>query len=118
MTLQISYVDDQTPNSFRTYANYKKVVVSLTRAQDSKLLTREVTYVSAAARNAATESSITAIVQDYGTGGAVPSARPLRPVVGQAYVRFRPRTNRHRRRDRCRPPKRRAFPGRGPDGRP
>jgi Tfp pilus assembly protein PilV len=74
MTLQIAYVDDQTPNSFRTYANYKKIVVSLTRAQDSKLLTREVTYLSAAARNAATESSVAAIVQDYGTGGAVPGA--------------------------------------------
>src|SRR5262245_882743 len=29
MNLQITYVDDQTPNSYRTYANYKKIVVTV-----------------------------------------------------------------------------------------
>ena len=35
---------------------------------------KEVTYVSAAAKNAATESVITALVMDYGTGGALAGA--------------------------------------------
>src|SRR4051812_35309891 len=65
MNLQISYVDDQTPNSYRTYANYKKVVVTVVRSSDSKQLMKEVTYLSAAAKNAATESVITALIFDY-----------------------------------------------------
>src|SRR3954452_2712940 len=67
MAIQVTYVDDQTPNSFRTYANYKKIVVSVVRSTDSKQLTKEVTYISAAAKNAATESVITALVYDYST---------------------------------------------------
>jgi Tfp pilus assembly protein PilV len=67
MKLQITYVDDQTPNSYRTYANYKKIVVTVLRDSDSKQLTKEVTYLSAAAKNAATESVITALVLDFST---------------------------------------------------
>ena len=39
MNLQITYVDDQTPNSYRTHANYKKIVVTVLRKSDSKQLT-------------------------------------------------------------------------------
>ena len=75
MNLQITYVDDQTPNTYRTYANYKKIVVTVNRKSDSKQLTKEVTYLSAAAKNAATEAVITALVMDFGTGGPL-EARP------------------------------------------
>src|SRR5262245_17562067 len=74
MNLQITYVDDQTPNSYRTYANYKKIVVTVVRDSDSKQLTKEVTYLSAAAKNAATESVITALVSDFFTNGAIQGA--------------------------------------------
>jgi type II secretory pathway pseudopilin PulG len=46
MTTQISLVNDPTPGSFATSANYKKVTVTLVRASDSKLLARQVTYVA------------------------------------------------------------------------
>ena len=74
MNLQITYVDDQTPNSYRTYANYKKIVVTVLRKSDSKQLTKEVTYLSAAAKNAATEAVITAVLMDFGTGGPLEGA--------------------------------------------
>src|SRR3954447_12922071 len=75
MAIQVTYVDDQTPNSFRTYANYKKIVVTVKRAKDQRQLTKEVTFLSAAAKNAATESSITAVIGDVGAGmAAVPGA--------------------------------------------
>jgi hypothetical protein len=74
LKLTITYVDDQTPNSFRTYANYKKVVVSVVRNKDQKVLAKEVTFVSAAAKNAATESSIKAGVIDFAAGAPVVGA--------------------------------------------
>jgi hypothetical protein len=74
LKLQISYVDDQTPNSFRTYANYKKVVVTVVRNKDQKQLAKEVTFVSAAAKNAATESSIKAGVIDFPAGAPLVGA--------------------------------------------
>jgi hypothetical protein len=74
LKLQILYVDDQTPNSFRTYANYKKVVVTIVRNKDQKEIAKEVTFVSAAARNAATESSIKAGVIDFPAGAPVVGA--------------------------------------------
>ena len=46
MTTQISLVNDPTPSSFATSANYKKVTVTLVRASDSKLLARQVTYIA------------------------------------------------------------------------
>ena len=94
MNLQITYVDDQTPNSYRTYANYKKIVVTVLRKSDSKQLTKEVTYLSAAAKNAATESVITALVMDYGTGGAA------RGRDGQPRHRAVRAAHRHHRRGR------------------
>jgi Tfp pilus assembly protein PilV len=74
INLQVSYVDDQTPNAYRTYANYKKVTVTVNRASDSRQLTKEVTFLSAAARNAATESVIQASVIDLGNNTPVVGA--------------------------------------------
>ena len=64
MTLDVRYVDDQTPNSFRTYANYKQVTITITRDRDSKRLAREVTYISPATRASASDTVIKASVLD------------------------------------------------------
>jgi Tfp pilus assembly protein PilV len=71
---QVTYVDDQTPNAYRTYANYKRVVVTVVRTRDSKQLARESTYVSAASRASAEESVITPTVLDLGDNTPVAGA--------------------------------------------
>ncbi len=50
ITTQIRYVDDPTPTSYETTANYKRVVVTVRRDDDSRLLAREVTYVAPTSR--------------------------------------------------------------------
>ncbi len=50
ITTQIRYVDDPTPTSYETTANYKRVVVTVRRNDDSKILAREVTYVAPTSR--------------------------------------------------------------------
>ena len=46
LTTKIQYVNDPTPNSYQTKANYKMVTVTLQRASDNVLLARQVTYVA------------------------------------------------------------------------
>jgi hypothetical protein len=46
VTTQVSYVADRVPTAYDTGADYKKVVVSVVRNRDSRVLTREVTYVA------------------------------------------------------------------------
>lgn len=50
VTDQISYVNDPTPTSYATGANYKKATVTVTRARDGKVLTRVVTNIAPPAR--------------------------------------------------------------------
>jgi hypothetical protein len=50
VTTQISYVDDPAPSSYATAANYKRVVVTVTRVKDGKLLTRVSTFIAPPAR--------------------------------------------------------------------
>ncbi len=50
VTTQISYVNDPSPLSYTTAANYKRVTVTVTRTSDSKQLARQVTYVAPPAR--------------------------------------------------------------------
>ncbi len=47
---QIAYVNDPTPTSYATSANYKRVTVSVLRNTDNKVLTRQTTYVAPLAR--------------------------------------------------------------------
>jgi type II secretory pathway pseudopilin PulG len=47
---QITYVNDPTPTSYATSANYKRVTVTVRRTNDNHLLTREVTYIAPPAR--------------------------------------------------------------------
>ncbi len=49
---QIKWVNDPIPNSFVTYANYKRVRVIVFRANDDKELARITTYLSSATREA------------------------------------------------------------------
>lgn len=50
ITTRIRYIDDPTPTSYETTANYKRVTVTVTRDQDGTLLAREVTYVAPSSR--------------------------------------------------------------------
>lgn len=47
---QIRYVDDPTPTSYETSANYKRVLVVVRRDDDNRLLARELTYVAPTSR--------------------------------------------------------------------
>ena len=46
MTTEITYVNDPVAPDYATYADYKKVVLTITRNRDSRQLAREVTYVA------------------------------------------------------------------------
>ena len=46
MTTEITYVNDPVSPDYATYADYKKVVLTITRNRDSRQLAREVTYVA------------------------------------------------------------------------
>jgi type II secretory pathway pseudopilin PulG len=74
---QITYVADPTPTSYATSANYKKVTVTVRRASDSKLLTREVTYIAPPARaplGGIGNAIINVQVVDYGSATPVEGA--------------------------------------------
>ena len=50
VTVAISYVNDPTPTSYATAANYKKVVVTVTRDRDNREMSRVVTFVAPPSR--------------------------------------------------------------------
>ncbi len=66
MTTKVSYVDDPAPAAYLTYADYKKVTVTVTRDRDSEVLARNVTYVAPPARATYGQPVIIAQVVDYG----------------------------------------------------
>ncbi|HEY7603480.1 MAG TPA: hypothetical protein VH760_04395 [Gaiellaceae bacterium] len=68
---QVSYVNDPGPLSYTSYANYKKIVVTVTRNSDSKQLAREVTYVAPPVRASQSNAVINARVVDYGNSTQV-----------------------------------------------
>jgi protocatechuate 3,4-dioxygenase beta subunit len=77
LTTQISYVNDPTPTSYATAANYKKVTVTVRRSGDSKVLAREVTYLAPPARAAfggINNVIINVQVVDYGNNTPVQGA--------------------------------------------
>lgn len=74
---RITYVDDSVPNSFATAANYKKVVVTVTRERDSLLLAKEATYIAPPARalyGGANKGVIQAKLIDFELNSPVPDA--------------------------------------------
>jgi type II secretory pathway pseudopilin PulG len=69
ITVQIRYVDDPTPTSYETTANYKRVIVTVRRDLDNKQLAREVTYVAPTSRTpfgGVNLAIIEPLVIDYG----------------------------------------------------
>jgi hypothetical protein len=65
---QITYVSDPTPSGFVTKADYKKVVVTVARALDSKQLAKEITYIAPPGDGSyapASQAIATAQVVDY-----------------------------------------------------
>ena len=77
ITIQIRYVDDPTPTSYETNANYKRVMVSVRRTSDSQLLAREVTYVAPSSRTpfgGVNLAIIQPLVIDYGTNAPIENA--------------------------------------------
>ena len=77
ITIQIRYVDDPTPTSYETNANYKRVMVTVRRTSDSQLLAREVTYVAPSSRTpfgGVNLAIIQPLVIDYGTNAPIEGA--------------------------------------------
>jgi type II secretory pathway pseudopilin PulG len=71
LATSVSYVNDPGPLSYTSYANYKKIVVTVTRNRDSKELAREVTYVAPPVRASQSNAVINARVVDYGNSTQV-----------------------------------------------
>jgi hypothetical protein len=71
MKTTVSYVNDPGPLSYTSYANYKKVVVTVTRTLDSKVYAHEVTYIAPPVKADQTKAVIKAQVVDYGNNNAV-----------------------------------------------
>jgi type II secretory pathway pseudopilin PulG len=77
ITTQIRYVDDPTPTSYETTANYKRVIVTVRRDSDSMLLAREVTYVAPTSRTpygGVNLAIVQPLVIDYGLNVPVENA--------------------------------------------
>ena len=77
VTVQIRYVDDPTPTSYETNANYKRVMVTVRRDGDNRLLAREVTYVAPTSRTpfgGVNLAIIQPLVIDYGLNQPVENA--------------------------------------------
>jgi type II secretory pathway pseudopilin PulG len=74
---QIQYVDDPTPTSYETTANYKRVTVTVRRTSDNQLLAREVTYVAPTSRTpfgGVNLAIVEPLVIDYGLNVPVEGA--------------------------------------------
>jgi type II secretory pathway pseudopilin PulG len=71
LSTQVSYVNDPGPLSYTSFANYKKIVVTVARNSDSSQLAREVTYVAPPVRASQSNAVINARVVDYGNSTQV-----------------------------------------------
>lgn len=71
LTTKVSYVNDPGPLSYTSYANYKKVVVTVRRNSDSAQLAQETTYVAPPVKASESNAVITARVVDYGNSTQV-----------------------------------------------
>jgi hypothetical protein len=77
ITTQVQYVDDPTPTSYETTANYKRVTVTVRRVNDNHLLAREVTLVAPTSRTpfgGVNLAIIEPLVIDYGLNVPVEGA--------------------------------------------
>jgi Prokaryotic N-terminal methylation motif len=72
-TTHISYVNDPTPLSYQSLANYKQVSVTITRA-DGTQLAREVTNIAPPIKASQSQAAIVVTVVDTGNNTVVPNA--------------------------------------------
>lgn len=72
-TTHISYVNDPTPLSYQSLANYKQVTVTITRA-DGTQLAREVTNIAPPIKASQSQAAIVVTVIDTGNNTVVPNA--------------------------------------------
>ncbi len=72
-TTKISYVNDPTPLSYQSYANYKKVTVTVTRSSDGHQLAQDVTYVAPPIKASQSQGQVVASVVDIGNNSVVPN---------------------------------------------
>jgi type II secretory pathway pseudopilin PulG len=70
-TTKISFVNDPTPLSYQSYANYKQVTVTITRSSDGLQLAREVTNVAPPVKASQSQGTIVASVVDIGNNSVV-----------------------------------------------
>jgi len=74
MTTKISYVNDPTPLSYQSLANYKQVTVTVTRNSDGTQLAREVTNIAPPIKASQSQGAIVVTVVDTGNNTVVPNA--------------------------------------------
>jgi len=73
LTTKITYVDDAAPTSYRSKADYKKIVVTVARQNDGKVLTTQTTFVRPTSVPCKVNNSIiSAQVIDMGNNTPVP----------------------------------------------
>ncbi len=73
--IKIGWVDDPTPTSYTQFASYKNILVTVSRASDSKQLTHQSTQIGPRTRAAfggIATGAIEAVVVDYYSGGVGP----------------------------------------------
>ena len=73
MTARITYVNDPTPLSYQSYANYKRATVTITRNSDGRQLAQEVTNIAPPVKASQSEGTIIASVVDIGNNTVVPN---------------------------------------------
>jgi type II secretory pathway pseudopilin PulG len=71
MTARVEYVNDPTPLSYQSYANYKRVTITVTRNSDGRQLAQEVTNIAPPVKASQSEGTIIASVVDIGDNTVV-----------------------------------------------
>ena len=72
-TTKVSYVNDPTPLSYQSYANYKKVTVTVTRTSDGHQLAQDVTYIAPPIKASQSQGQVVTSVVDIGNNSVVPN---------------------------------------------
>jgi type II secretory pathway pseudopilin PulG len=73
MTAKIEYVNDPTPLSYQSYANYKRVTVTINRNSDGRQIAQEVTNIAPPVKASQSQGTIVAKVIDIGDNEYLPN---------------------------------------------
>lgn len=74
MKTKIVYVNDPTPLSYQSNANYKQVTVTITRASDGRQLASQTTNIAPPIKASQSQGAIVVTVIDSGNNSVVPNA--------------------------------------------